>query len=270
MTFAERSLTPLIGAEVKSDIETLLGGSRAKQIRTLLEARGVVVFPQIHMSDAQQIAFARTLGDVVDQGEKGIFKVTLDPKENAVAEYLKGTVLWHFDGFSEEVPILASLLSCRRTSPVGGQTSFANTYAGWDHLPEARKQELSALRVLHNIEATQRDIFPDPTPEMRAGWARYPQRVHPLAWTHRSGRKSILLGSSADKVVDKAPEESRSLIDELNAWTTQPDFVYRHEWSVGDLVMWDNTGVLHKVDAYPADSGRMMHRTTLMGEEPIV
>ena len=64
-------------------------------------------------------------------------------------------------------------------------------------------------------------------------------------------------------------EEGRTLIRELMDWSTQPDFVYRHEWTIGDLVIWDNTGVMHRVEPYPADSGRMMHRTTLIGEEAV-
>ena len=64
-------------------------------------------------------------------------------------------------------------------------------------------------------------------------------------------------------------EAGRALLDELLAWATQPRFVYRHEWSVGDLVIWDNTGCMHRVEPYPADSGRMTHRTTLVGEEAI-
>src|SRR3546814_19886448 len=61
-------------------------------------------------------------------------------------------------------------------------------------------------------------------------------------------------------------EEGRKLLDELLAWTTQPRFIYRHEWSVGDMLIWDNTGVLHRAEPSPADSGRIMHRTPLMGE----
>ena len=61
----------------------------------------------------------------------------------------------------------------------------------------------------------------------------------------------------------------RALIAELEAWATQPRFVYRHHWQVGDMVMWDNCGSLHRVEPYRADSGRMMHRVTLVGEEPV-
>jgi len=267
--FEARNLTPRVATEIRSDPDTLQGGAHAKEIRELLEQRGALVFPGVNLSDEQQLVFARTLGGVIEQGEKGIFKVTLDTKENVMADYLRGTVLWHFDGFSDDVPTLASLLSARRTSPVGGQTSFANTYAAFDDLPEARQAALQKLRVVHTMEATQRDVFPNPSAEQKAAWASFPDKIHPLVWTHRSGRKSLLLGSSASHIVGMDRDEGRALIDELQAWATQPAFVYRHEWTVGDMVIWDNTGVLHKVEAYPADSGRMMHRVTLVGEEAI-
>jgi alpha-ketoglutarate-dependent taurine dioxygenase len=122
---------------------------------------------------------------------------------------------------------------------------------------------------VHTLEATQRDVFPNPTPEMKAAWGQFPEKVHPLVWTHRSGRKSLVLGSSTTRVVGMDGGEGRALLEELLAWSTQPKFVYRHEWTVGDLVIWDNTGVMHRVEAYPPDSGRMMHRTTLVGEEAI-
>jgi alpha-ketoglutarate-dependent taurine dioxygenase len=64
--------------------------------------------------------------------------------------------------------------------------------------------------------------------------------------------------------------EGTRLLDQLLTWATQPRFVYQHAWSVGDLVMWDNTGLLHRVEPYPADSGRLMHRVTIAGEEAIV
>jgi len=230
----------------------------------------VLLFRGINLTDAQQLDFARTLGEVINQGEKGIFKVTLDSKENVMAEYLRGTVLWHIDGFMDDVPTLASMLSARKLSSVGGQTEFANTYAAFDDRPEKRRQELQKLRVVHTMIATQRDVFPNPTPEQRAAWARFPDKVHPLVWTHRSGRKSLVLGSSASHIDGMGMDEGRALLDELMAWATQPKFVYRHEWSFGDLVIWDNTGCMHRVEAYPADSGRMMHRTTLVGEEALV
>src|ERR1700678_3092353 len=86
-----------------------------------LEARGVLVFRRINLSDDQQARVASSLGTVREEGKAGIFKVTLDPNENANAEYLIGSFNWHMDGTHDDVPCLASLLSGRRLSPVGGQ-----------------------------------------------------------------------------------------------------------------------------------------------------
>ena len=269
MTFATTDLTARIGTQIHSELETLLSGRHARDIRELLEQRGALVIPCIHFTDEQQLAFARTLGGVVDQGDKGVFKVSLDPAENDKADYLHGTVLWHFDGFSDDVPSLASLLSARALSATGGQTEFANTYAAFEELPASEQQALQELRVVHNMTANQRDVYPDASPARREAWSRFPDKIHPLVWTHRSGRRSLLLGASASHIVGMDPQEGRSLLDRLTAWATQSRYVYRHEWSLGDLVMWDNTGALHRVEAYPADSGRMLHRVTLIGEETV-
>lgn len=269
MTFVASDISPLIGTRLEIDKATLTSGGRAREIRDLLEARGVLVFPKINLSDEEQLAFARTLGDIVDQGEKGIYKITLDTKITPTADYLRGTVLWHFDGWADDVPARGSILSGRVLSAIGGQTEFANTYAAWDELPEEKKKAIAGLKAFHTMEATQRDVFPDASPQMRADWARYPAKLHPLVWTHRSGRKSLLLGCSADWVDGMDKDKGRALIAELQAWATQPRFVYRHEWQVGDMLIWDNCGSLHRVEAYPADSGRLMHRVTLVGEEAI-
>ena len=268
-SFAATNITPRIATRIMTDPQTLTEGGHAKAIRELLEQRGVILFPKVNLTDTQQLTFARTLGGVIEQGEKGIFKVTLDTKKNVMADYLRGTVLWHIDGFSDDVPTLASMMSARSLSSVGGQTEFANTYAAFEDLPQQRKEQMQRLRVVHTMEATQRDVFPNPSAQQRAAWAKYPEKIHPLVWTHRSGRKSLVLGSSASHIVGMEMSEGRKLLDELLAWATQAQFVYRHEWSVGDLVIWDNTGCMHRVEAYPADSGRMMHRTTLQGEEAI-
>ena len=269
LSFVASDLLPRIGTRIETDRDTLVSGSRSAEIRELLEQRGVLVFPRIGLSDDEQLRFARTLGDIVDQGDDGIYKVTLDVRITPSADYLRGTVLWHFDGWADDVPARGSILSARQLAPSGGQTEFANTYAAYTDLPEQRKAELESLAAFHTMEATQRDVYRDPSPEMRADWAGHPARRHPLIWTHRSGRKSLLLGSSTDWIHGMDKERGRGLIAELLDWATQPQFVYRHEWELGDLVMWDNCGVMHRVEPYPDDCGRLMHRTTLVGEEAI-
>jgi alpha-ketoglutarate-dependent taurine dioxygenase len=262
--------TPRIGIEIQADRNDLLKGTHAAAIRELLERRGVVVFREVSFDDEEQLVFSRTLGEVIPQGEKGVFKVTLDPKENRLAEYLKGAMLWHIDGSTDDVPTRASLLSARRLSKAGGETEFSNTYAAYDDLPDEEKKTLEKLRVIHTIESIQRMIYPNPTAQQIEGWRAYTPRSHPLVWTHRSGRKSLVLGCTASHIEGWEQQAGRALIDRLQEWSIQPRFVYQHQWKLGDLLIWDNTGTMHRVLPYAPDSGRMMHRTTLVAEEELV
>jgi alpha-ketoglutarate-dependent taurine dioxygenase len=109
----------------------------------------------------------------------------------------------------------------------------------------------------------------DPSPEELAMWRQRPSKVHPLVWRHRSGRSSLVLGATCDHVVDMDRDEGQALLADLLARSTTPARVYRHEWSVGDVVIWDNRGVLHRACPYDATSPRDMHRTTFAGDEPI-
>ena len=269
MSLPTSDLKPKIGTAVHTTQEVLLSGQYAAQIRDLLEQRGVLLFPKMGFTDEQQLAFAQTLGEVIQQGLKGIYKITLDPKLNDTADYLHATTHWHIDGAQDTVPTRASMLTARVLSDVGGQTEFANTYAAYEDLPEDKKRLVDSLRVVHSQEFIQRALHPNPTEVQLARWREHPEQVHPMVWTHQSGRKSLVLGLTAGRIEGKSEEESRAILDELQAWATQPQFVYRHEWTVGDLLIWDNTGVMHRVEKYPADSGRLLSRTTLVGEEPI-
>jgi alpha-ketoglutarate-dependent taurine dioxygenase len=269
MTLETIDLSPRIGTEIRADAAELLSGAHTKQILDVLDRRGLVLFRQVNVDDRQQVAFARTLGDVVDLGVDNIYKVTLDKRVTKTADYLLGTFLWHIDGTTDEIPSRASLLSARVLSDSGGQTEWASTYAAYEDLPQDEKDAIEKRRVVHSAETIERAARPDFSETDVADWRTRPVRSHPLVWTHASGRKSLVLGSTASYVEGMGPEESRALLDRLQAWSTQPQFVCRHEWQVGDLVIWDNTGTMHRVIPYAADSGRMMHRTTLVGEEPL-
>ena len=161
------------------------------------------------------------------------------------------------------------MLSAHVISATGGETEFASTYAAYDDLTDAEKERFEDLRVLHSFEASQRLVHPDPTPEELAGWRSKPDKEHPLVWRHRSGRRSLVIGVSASHVVGMDLAEGKALLADLLERATVPERVYRHEWTVGDLVIWDNTGVMHRVHPYDPSSAREMHRTTMSGDEPI-
>jgi alpha-ketoglutarate-dependent taurine dioxygenase len=164
---------------------------------------------------------------------------------------------------------MATVLSAHATASSGGETEFASTYAAYDALSEEEQQRCLQLRVVHSFEASQLLVNPDPSPEERAWWRRRPAKVHPLVWRHRSGRRSLVLGATASHVEGMEVDEGRALLLDLLDRATTPERVYRHEWSVGDLVIWDNRGVLHRACRYDPSSARDMHRTTIAGDEPI-
>jgi alpha-ketoglutarate-dependent taurine dioxygenase len=273
-----KELTPHIGTVIAADPATLIGGRYATEIRALLDERSVLVFPEVGFDDEQQIAFTQTLGTQAfenngvpqaDGKRQAIFKVSLDATVNPIGEYLRTSFFWHLDGSMHEVPILASILSARYLPPGGGATEWCNTYAAYDALSESDKAMLEGLKVVHANWALQRYVNPEPSYEVFAAARGVPAREQPLVWTHRSGRKSLVIGATAAYVVGMEPAESMDLLVRLRDWATQPQFVYRHEWKIGDLVMWDNTATLHRALPYEAESGRLLHRTMLHGEEPI-
>ncbi|MEW9855501.1 TauD/TfdA dioxygenase family protein [Novosphingobium sp. M1R2S20] len=263
-----------IGAVIRTDKQTLLSGEKSQEIRAIMEARGVVVFPQINLSDDEQIAFTHTLGTFAhEEGEGGkdgkdaVYPITMDESINPIASYLKGAFFWHIDGTMSEKPILASIMSARALAKEGGETDFCNTYAAYDDLPEEEKRAIEPLKVVHAMWRSQLYWKPEPSIGELESWMARGSNTLPLVWKHRSGRKSLVLGATALQVEGMDIVESEKTLVRLRDWATQPQFCYRHTWSLGDMVIWDNTGTMHRALPYDHKSGRLMMRTKLEGEE---
>jgi len=236
----------------------------------------VLVFRGLGLEPDAQVAFCEHLGEVDRSANHhpvaGIYRVTLDASKNSAAEYLHGTFHWHIDGCTpdgDECPQMATLLTAKAVSATGGETEFASTYAAYDDLSTDEQQRLGSLRVVYSLEASQRKVHPDPTDAQLAQWRSRKTSEFPLVWTHRDGRRSLVIGASADHVVGMPADESRALLDDLVARATRAERVYQHRWSVGDTVIWDNRGVLHRAIPYDQASPREMLRTTILGDEPI-
>jgi alpha-ketoglutarate-dependent taurine dioxygenase len=272
-------IKPHMGGIVHVAKEHLLDDQAIAAVREALEDRGVLVFPRMNLTDAEQLSFTDKLGTRVNYNRKApgrgdeedVYAITLDKKVNTQPEYVLGTFFWHIDGVTIDQPLpKATLLTARKLSPAGGQTEFASTYAAYENLPETEKQALEGVKVVHRMEASMRPVFDQIPEEDLARWrAMSAVMTHPLVWTHNSGRKSLLVGSHADSVVGRPIPHGRSLLVRLLEWAGQPAFSYRHEWQEGDLVIWDNCGCMHRVVPYDENSGRRMHRTTIMGEERV-
>ena len=133
MTICATDLTPLIGSRIDADRQALLSGHHAAQIRALLEARGVLLFPEAGLTDEEQIAFTATLGTPASENNgtlgpdgkpQAIYKVDAAQDDVHAIRRLRNNQLWHLDGSMHDLPILASILSAKRIAPIGGGTEW--------------------------------------------------------------------------------------------------------------------------------------------------
>ena len=272
-------LHPTLGAEVRG-----VGLTRPvmpevfAEIDGAFNRYGILVFPEQPVTDEQQLAFSRLFGPLEVNPNYAGAKMRLRPDvadiSNLDAEgrvlarddrrnlFNIGNQLWHTDSSFKCVPAKCSLLSARELPESGGETEFADLRAAWDALPEARKRELDGLVVEHSIFRSRSQIgFADFNDDIFKELPPVPQA---LVRHHRySGRTSLYLASHASHIIGWSVEEGRALIEELIAFATQPQFVYRHRWTVGDLLMWDNRCTMHRGRPYDDKQRRVLHRTTV-------
>ncbi len=272
-TLKTEKLTETVGAELLDlDVDRMVNDDGVPAaFMDALEENGVLVMRGLHIDDQSQTVFCRKLGEVVrypNQQNPDIFIVTLDQDKNPMANYLKATMYWHVDDTPKPILSKATMLSAKVLSAEGGETEFASTYAAYDALTDEEKDRLANVRVFHSQVGIQSLVYENPTPDQIAEW-RGQSREHPLVWTHSTGRKSLVIGQTCDYVVGMDEQDGRALLTDLLERAIAPGRVYRHEWSEGDTIMWNNHGVLHRVMPYSADSHREMHRTTLAGDEPV-
>lgn len=261
-----------IGAAITDiTVDDLLDETIAARVLDALEQWGVLVFRGLEVDDETQVAFSRMLGEPerfpMDPARPEIMVVSLDPERTPAAGYLRNTIFWHIDGATDDIPNKATMLRAINVADDGGDTEFSNTYAAWDALSDDEKARYRHVKVLHTFEAAQRKGTPEPSEEELGIWRMRPGKTQPLAWKHESGRISLVLGATADLVEGMGAAEGKAILAELEAWATRPEFTYRHQWQPGDLVIWDNRGTMHRAVPYEPTSGRLMHRTTLVGEE---
>jgi len=185
-------------------------------------------------------------------------------RDNRRRLYSLGNRLWHSDSSFKAVPATYSLLSGRIVVDKGGETEFADMRAAYDALDDATKREIEDLVCEHSLIYSREQLgFTDLSEEERAGMRPVRQRLvraHPV-----TGRKSLYLASHIGTIIGWPMPEARAFIRDLVEHATQPQFVYAHKWQQGDLVMWDNRQVMHRVRRYDESRKRDMRRTTVAG-----
>jgi taurine dioxygenase len=174
-----------------------------------------------------------------------------------------GEMNFHHDQIHAEVPHNGTLLYSLEIPSHGGDTLFASGYAAYDTLDPAIRERLEGRRAFHhyNYGATTRGDT--------RGIEAFSESVHPVFRTHdETGRKAIYVNRLMTmRIEGLEPQESDALLAALFDHSENPEFIYRHVWRVGDLIVWDNRCSMHARDDFPSDQRRLMLRTTVKGSK---
>jgi alpha-ketoglutarate-dependent 2,4-dichlorophenoxyacetate dioxygenase len=287
MALTFRKLHPHFVAEVGPvDLRRVDDPETLAEIRAGMDEHAVLVFHDQPFTDAEHLAFAErldgvlhtklgssalqknrfgneALGDISNLDENGEIMKT----NNRRRMYGLGNRLWHTDASFQDPPGRYSMLSAKVVPPVEADTEYADMRAAYDALPEDEKIRLEGLRAHHSIAYSRQTLgfeFSESEQEALKG------AIHPLIRTiPRSKRRSLYVASHASRIIDWPVPEGRLLLRDLIEHATRPEFVYRHQWRVGDLVIWDNRATMHR--ARPFDDAtyrRELRRVTTLDVEP--
>jgi alpha-ketoglutarate-dependent 2,4-dichlorophenoxyacetate dioxygenase len=262
-----------------------------EQVAAIVEGMdkfAVLVFHDQKIDDAQQLAFSRNFGaleiansdvrrdedrrlapEVADVSNLGQGNAIMS-REDRRRLFSLGNMLWHSDSSFKPTPAKYSLLHARvlpKPSPMGaGNTEFADMRAAYDALDDEVKAEIKDYVCEHSQQYSRGVLGFDFTDEERLKNPAVPQRLvrlHP-----GSKRRSLFLSAHAGAIRGMPVPEARALLRDLTEHATQRQFVYAHQWRLGDLVMWDNRAMMHRARRYDPNEVRELHRTTVADDCP--
>lgn len=265
LTFTVTRLGAALGAEVRGlDLSGPIDDEDFARLRAAFLEHCVLVFRDQDLTPADHVAFTARWGEpeVLEFAAHVEGYPALTYLDNELSEKL-GPPAWHSDAMAFEEPPLGSLLYAREIPALGGDTAFANQYLAYDALSPGLKRLLEGCRGLNSLgETWAKKMGKDPD--------LLPSATHPIVRTHpeTGGKALYACAYFTTQIEDMTVEESQPILDYLYRHAARPEFVYRHQWRPGDLLMWDNRCTQH----YPvADYGaepRYMHRSTLRGDRP--
>jgi taurine dioxygenase len=265
-----------LGAEVRgADLRALDAETFAAIHRAWLDHQ-VLLFRGQQLTDEDLVSFSRRFGDLDEapvqetgqrfvEGHPEIYVVSNVVHDGvAIGSLGSGEAVWHTDMSYLVDPPKASVLHALEVPPRGGDTSFCSMYAAWDQLSDRLRRRAEGLRVKHDGTYNsggyaRQGVTPTDDPRTAPG------TFHPLVNVHpESGRRGLYLGRRRNAYVEGLSlDDSNVLLDEIWAEATRESLTWRHQWRVGDLVLWDNRCTMHRRDAFDPAARRVMHRTQI-------
>jgi taurine dioxygenase len=270
-----------LGAEIRGvDLAQPLGDNAFAVIERAFDEHGVIFFRDQRIIPPQQVAFTRRFGEIEFNifgerwsvpGSPEIVVVSNATEDGKPIGVRRAGENWHSDMCYTARPPRGTMLYAHEIPDLWGlplgDTEFASAAAAWDALPEPMKGFLGNRRAVFDFVGRKR-AFPPTQSEID----RNPAVTHPIVRTHpRTGRKCLYaMRDDCTGIENMAADEAEGLIAALADHIVKPAFIYRHQWRVGDLLMWDNCTVQHRaIQDYDLPQRRVMHRTTMGGSAPV-
>jgi taurine dioxygenase len=284
LPFTVKPFDAPLGAEVSGlDCAQPLTPATVAALEAAWDRHLVLVLHDQRLSDDRLLAFSRNFGDLDPPGPNPYGEPFLKdyPEINVISNVMEndrpignlgdGEAVWHADMTYVDIPPKAAILHALEVPPTGGDTWFADMVAAYEALPEALRARIDGRVLVHDAAHNSAGM-------LRRGYREVtdvrdtPGARHPIARTDRqTGRRSLFLGRRPHAyVVGMDVADSEALLDALWEHVADPRFAMRHRWHTGDLLMWRNLNVLHRRDAFDPASRRIMHRTQIKGDQPIV
>lgn len=241
-----------------------------------LAARGVLIVRGLDPTPQQHVEFTRAFGEpdihpmesIRMDGVPEIIELKVDLTDHVRGDddgdQVIADIAWHADLTYVEEPSRGALLRAVDVPPVGGDTLWIDMAQVYRVLPEGLRRRIDGLEVVHSLEdprvAANDTMTGATTTEFRPV-------VHPLVHRHPVSGDPVLNISPAFArgVVGMSDDESSALLGELAEFATREEFIYRHHWTVGDVVIWDNWRTMHLATGHPKRYRRHMRRTTIHG-----
>tara|TARA_R110000868_G_scaffold1253_6_gene9719 strand:+ start:19490 stop:20335 length:846 start_codon:yes stop_codon:yes gene_type:complete len=274
--FTLHALHDSLGAEVRGlDLaQPLDDGTRDALVRAWIDHL-VLLFRGQDLTPESHRAFCESFGPLggrlrkVDERPEGkqaenIMLVTNVRKNGVpIGSLPDGEMFFHHDKCYAAEPDWGTMLYAMEVTRVGGHTLFANMYDAWETLSDDLKAKIDGRRVLHVYK-----YLPTERVNLKDGIDKYDHRWQPIVIAHpKSGRRALYVNELMSAMIEGYDEdESRAIIDDLNAHVKSAGIIYDHKWRRGDMLMWDNWCTMHARTDFPRDQTRMMRRYTIMGQ----
>lgn len=271
-----------LGAEVLGvDLAQPLSDAAFERVLDHVHEHGVVFFRRQKLTPQQLVAFSKRFGELdVHHMSEHLYpdlpwlRVLSNEKraDGSTRGITRGGMHWHSDLSYKRVPAMVTLLYGIVCPPTGADTEFASMYLAYDELPAATRERLRGAIAVHDRNFRYAELYPNRKPLTADQIAKVPPVEHPVIRLHPATRKPCLFVSKdvTVRIVGWDHEESRALIDEIEARATRPEVIYAHQWQEGDVLIWDNRCTLHRATPYDFDRyTRTLYRTQVKGEAPV-